>query len=93
MKPKQRDTDFWSKRFGRRQLLRTLAVAWSVMAFKGPRELAEATGHAPLAMKSLSGNAEPIKQGLVTVKETLHYVLSLPVSSLVSGIDSRQVLQ
>jgi aryl-alcohol dehydrogenase-like predicted oxidoreductase len=48
---------------------------------------------APLAMKSLSGNAEPIKQGIVTVEEALRYVLSLPVASLVSGIDSRQVLQ
>ena len=44
-------------------------------------------------MKSLSGNAEPIKQGIVTVEEALRYVLSLPVASLVSGIDSRQVLQ
>lgn len=50
-------------------------------------------GIAPLAMKSLSGNAEPIKQGVVTVEEALRYVLSLPVASLVSGIDSRQVLR
>lgn len=50
-------------------------------------------GIAPLGMKSLSGNAEPIKQGLVTVEEALRYVLSLPIASLVSGIDSRQVLQ
>ncbi|MBU6432091.1 MAG: aldo/keto reductase [Nitrospirae bacterium] len=50
-------------------------------------------GIAPLAMKSLSGNAEPIKQGIVTVEEALRYVLSLPIASLVSGIDSRQVLQ
>jgi aryl-alcohol dehydrogenase-like predicted oxidoreductase len=50
-------------------------------------------GIAPLAMKSLSGNAEPIKQGVVTVEEALRYVLSLPIASLVSGIDSRQVLQ
>jgi hypothetical protein len=28
-------------------------------------------------MKSISGNAEPIKQGLVTVEEALRYVLSL----------------
>lgn len=47
----------------------------------------------PLGMKSLSGNAEPIKQGLVTVEEALRYVLSLPVVSLVSDIDLRQVLQ
>ena len=50
-------------------------------------------GIAPLGMKSLSGNAEPIKQGLVTPEEALRYVLSLPIASLVSGIDSREVLR
>jgi aryl-alcohol dehydrogenase-like predicted oxidoreductase len=50
-------------------------------------------GIAPLAMKTLSGNAEPIKQGVVTVEEALRYVLSLPVATVVSGIDSREVLQ
>jgi len=50
-------------------------------------------GIAPLAMKTLSGNGEPIKHGIVTVEEALRYVLSLPVASVVSGIDSRQVLQ
>ncbi|MGH7166343.1 MAG: aldo/keto reductase [Nitrospiraceae bacterium] len=50
-------------------------------------------GIAPLAMKTLSGNGESIKQGIVTVEEALRYVLSLPVASVVSGIDSRQVLR
>ncbi len=50
-------------------------------------------GIAPIGMKSLSGNAEPIKQGLVTPEEALRYVLSLPIASLVSGIDSREVLR
>jgi aryl-alcohol dehydrogenase-like predicted oxidoreductase len=50
-------------------------------------------GIAPLAMKSLSGNAEPITRGIVTVEEALRYVLSLPVASVVSGIDSRDVLR
>jgi aryl-alcohol dehydrogenase-like predicted oxidoreductase len=50
-------------------------------------------GIAALGMKSLSGDAEPIKQGLVTPEESLRYVLSLPIASLVSGIDSRQVLR
>jgi aryl-alcohol dehydrogenase-like predicted oxidoreductase len=50
-------------------------------------------GIAPLGMKSLSGNAEPITQGIVTPEEALRYVLSLPIASLVSGIDSRQVLK
>jgi predicted aldo/keto reductase-like oxidoreductase len=49
-------------------------------------------GIAALGMKSLSGNAEPIKQGILTPEEALRYVLSLPIASLVSGIDSRQVL-
>ncbi|MGQ0811669.1 MAG: aldo/keto reductase [Nitrospiraceae bacterium] len=48
---------------------------------------------APIGMKSLGGNGEPIKQGIVTVEEALRYVLSLPVATVVSGIDSRQVLQ
>lgn len=50
-------------------------------------------GIAPIGMKSLSGNAEPIKQGLVTPEEAIRYVLSLPIASLVSGIDSRAVLK
>lgn len=50
-------------------------------------------GIAALGMKSLSGNAEPIKQGIVTPEEALRYVLSLPIASLVSGIDSREVLK
>ena len=51
-----------------------------------------ARGIAPLGMKSLSGNAEPIKQGIVTPEEAIRYVLSLPIASLVSGIDSQKVL-
>lgn len=50
-------------------------------------------GIAPLAMKTLSGNGEPIAQGIVTVEEALRYVLSLPVATVVSGIDSREVLK
>lgn len=50
-------------------------------------------GIAPLGMKSLSGNAESITQGIVTPEEALRYVLSLPIASLVSGIDSREVLK
>jgi predicted aldo/keto reductase-like oxidoreductase len=50
-------------------------------------------GVAPLAMKTLSGNGEPIKQGIITVEEALRYVLSLPVAAVVSGIDSRAVLK
>lgn len=50
-------------------------------------------GIAPLGMKSLTGNAEPIKQGIVKPDEAIRYVLSLPIASLVSGIDSPQVLK
>lgn len=50
-------------------------------------------GIAPLGMKSLTGNAEPIKQGIVKPEEAIRYVLSLPIASLVSGIDSPQVLK
>jgi aryl-alcohol dehydrogenase-like predicted oxidoreductase len=50
-------------------------------------------GIAPLGMKSLSGNADPITQGILTVEEALRYVLSLPIASLVSGIDSSAVLR
>lgn len=49
-------------------------------------------GIAALGMKSLSGNAAAIKQGLVTPQEALRYALSLPVVSVVSGIDSEAVL-
>jgi aryl-alcohol dehydrogenase-like predicted oxidoreductase len=50
-------------------------------------------GIAPLAMKTVSGNGAPIRQGVITAEEALRYVLSLPIASLVSGIDSRDVLQ
>ncbi|HET6674627.1 MAG TPA: aldo/keto reductase [Nitrospiraceae bacterium] len=50
-------------------------------------------GIAPIGMKSLSGNGEAITQGIVTVEEAFRYVLSLPIATLVSGIDSRKVLR
>lgn len=50
-------------------------------------------GIAPLGMKSLSGNAASITEGIVTVEEAFRYVLSLPIASLVSGIDSTAVLR
>jgi uncharacterized protein len=50
-------------------------------------------GLAPLAMKTLAGNAKPIKDGLVTSDEALRYALSLPVTTVVSGVESMQWLQ
>jgi aryl-alcohol dehydrogenase-like predicted oxidoreductase len=43
---------------------------------------------AVIGMKSLGGTGEAIKAGVITVEEALRYVLSLPVATLVSGIDS-----
>lgn len=48
---------------------------------------------APIAMKSLNGTAAAVKQGVITAKEALTYVLSLPVATLVSGMDSLEVLR
>ena len=50
-------------------------------------------GIAPIGMKSLGGNAAPVKQGIVTPQEAIRYAMSLPIAVLVSGIDSPQVLQ
>ena len=45
-----------------------------------------------LAMKSLGGDGSIITKGGVSVEDALRYVLSLPISTLVSGIDSEKVL-
>ncbi len=45
-----------------------------------------------LAMKSLGGNGSIVTKAGVPVEQALRYVLSLPISSLVSGIDSEKVL-
>jgi uncharacterized protein len=45
-----------------------------------------------LAMKSMGGTGVIVKQAGIPVEEALRYVLSLPISSLVSGIDSEAVL-
>lgn len=50
-------------------------------------------GIAPIGMKSLSGNGEAIKKGVVTAQEALRYAMSLPVATIVSGIDSFAVLR
>lgn len=49
-------------------------------------------GIAPIGMKSLNGTANAVKQGVITAKEALTYVMSLPVATLVSGMDSLDVL-
>ncbi len=45
-------------------------------------------GIAPLAMKTLGGNGRSVKDGLITAEEALRYALSLPVATLISGIDT-----
>jgi aryl-alcohol dehydrogenase-like predicted oxidoreductase len=45
-----------------------------------------------LAMKSLGGTGVIVKQAGIPVEDALRYVLTLPISTLVSGIDSEAVL-
>ena len=45
-----------------------------------------------IGMKSLGGNAQIITKAGVPVQDALSYVMSLPISTLVSGIDSEKVL-
>lgn len=47
---------------------------------------------APLGMKSLGGNGSIVAKAGVPVADAIRYVLSLPITSLVSGIDSEKVL-
>ena len=53
----------------------------------------ERRGIAALGMKSIGGNGQPILHGVVTAEEALRYAMSLPVSSIISGIDSFHVLR
>jgi len=48
---------------------------------------------APLGMKSMGGNGQPIKKKLAQPDELLRYAMSLPVLTTVSGIDSLDVLE
>jgi uncharacterized protein len=50
-------------------------------------------GIAPLAMKTLGGNGQSVKDGAITAEESLRYALSLPIATLISGIDSLAWLQ
>ena len=50
-------------------------------------------GIAPIAMKSLNGTGEAVRRGVLTASEALRYVLSLPIATLVSGINSLEILR
>jgi aryl-alcohol dehydrogenase-like predicted oxidoreductase len=52
-----------------------------------------ARGIAPIGMKSLGGDARQVKQKIITAEEGLRYALSLPVATVISGMDSLQVLR
>jgi aryl-alcohol dehydrogenase-like predicted oxidoreductase len=53
----------------------------------------ERRGIAALGMKSLGGGGDMVKAKLVTAEEALRYAMSLPVATVISGIDSVEVLQ
>lgn len=53
----------------------------------------ERRGIAAIGMKSLGGEGDMVKAGVVTAEEALRYVMSLPVATVVSGIDSPAVLR
>ena len=50
-------------------------------------------GIAPIGMKSLGGDARAVKARVISPQDALSYVLSLPITTLVSGIDSPTVLR
>ncbi len=50
-------------------------------------------GIAPIAMKSLCGNGKPVAAGIISAEDAIRYTLSLPVSTLVSGVESVDVLR
>ena len=49
-------------------------------------------GIAAIGMKSLGGQGHIVTQAGIPVDEALRYVFSLPIATLVSGIDSDQIL-
>ena len=50
-------------------------------------------GIAPIGMKSFGGDARALRAKVVTPREALSYALSLPIATLVSGMDSLDVLR
>ena len=50
-------------------------------------------GIAAIGMKSLGGDGRPVKARVVTAEEAIRYTLSLPIATLVSGIDTMRVLR
>jgi uncharacterized protein len=50
-------------------------------------------GMAALGMKSLSGNGQAVKAGVITPEEGLRYAMSLPVAVTISGMESLDILE
>jgi aryl-alcohol dehydrogenase-like predicted oxidoreductase len=50
-------------------------------------------GIAPIGMKSLGGDGRAVTAKVVTAQEALAYAMSLPVATVVSGMDSPKVLR
>jgi uncharacterized protein len=50
-------------------------------------------GIAPIGMKSMGGDGRAVKAKVVSAEDALKYALSLPVATVVSGIDSMRVLK
>jgi len=50
-------------------------------------------GIAPIAMKTLGGEGKIVSKAGIPIEDALRYVLSLPIATLVSGIDSEKVLE
>ncbi|HET7218352.1 MAG TPA: aldo/keto reductase [Vicinamibacterales bacterium] len=50
-------------------------------------------GIAPIGMKSMGGDGRAVKAKVVSAQDALTYALSLPVATVVSGIDSMRVLK
>jgi aryl-alcohol dehydrogenase-like predicted oxidoreductase len=52
----------------------------------------ESQGIAAIGMKSLSGDGGPVAARVVTAQEALAYAMSLPVATVVSGMESPRIL-
>jgi uncharacterized protein len=50
-------------------------------------------GIAPIGMKSLCGDGRAVSAGIVSAEKALSYALSLPVATVVSGMESTKVLE
>jgi len=49
-------------------------------------------GIAPLGMKPIGGHGEPVQKGAFTASELLHYAMSLPVATTISGVADLDIL-